>query len=183
MYFRRLYGELVASALGDDDGSDLAMGGWIVDHIDPSGGRQPQAASRPISRCLQFRTRAGTRTMNELLFNHYVSVAAVAVPGGLALLIVWMLVSPAKRRVIDCLSSIVIYLALVALGMSEDIKHLNAIGVAHAATAFGIAILAIRSYRNRASWLLAIPCLLILVVLVFNAANEGRGLELMGRWN
>jgi len=120
--------------------------------------------------------------MSDLLFKHYVSVANAVVLGGLALLIVGMLVFPAKRRVIDCLSSMVIYVAVVALGMSADIKHLNLIGYAHAATAFAIVILAIRSYRTRASWLLAVPCLLILVVLVFNMAHEQRGLELMGRW-
>ena len=121
--------------------------------------------------------------MNDLLFEHYVSVANAVVPGGLALLIAGMLLFPAKRRVIDCLSSMVIYVAVVALGMSKDIKHLDVIGYAHAATAFAIVILAIRSYKNRASWLLAIPCLLILVVLIFNIVNEQRGLELMGRWN
>jgi len=121
--------------------------------------------------------------MNDLLFEHYVSIANVVVPGGLALLIVGMLVFPAKRRVIDCLSSVGIYAAVVALGMSEDIKHVSLIGFAHAATAFAIVILAIRSYKTRASWLLAIPCLLILIVLIFNIANEQRGLELMGRWN
>ena len=121
-------------------------------------------------------------TMNDLIFEHYVPVANAVVTGGLVLLIVGMLVFPAKRRVIDCLSSVAIYVAVVALGMSEDIKHPSVIGCAHAATAFTIVILAIRSYRNRASWLLAIPCVLIVVVLVFNMANEQRGLELMGRW-
>jgi len=120
--------------------------------------------------------------MNDLLFEHYAPVASVVVPGGLVLLIVGMLVFPAKRRVIDCLSSMIIYLAVVALGMPANIKFLSVIGFVHAATAFGIVILAIRSYKNRASWLLAIPCLLILVVLVFNMVNEQRGLELMGRW-
>jgi len=120
--------------------------------------------------------------MNDLFFEHYVSVASLVVSGGLALLIVGMLAFPAKRRVTDCFSSMAIYVAIVALGMSEDIKHLSLIGYIHAATAFVIVILAIRSYKNRASWLLAIPCLLILVVLVFNMANGQRGLELMGRW-
>jgi len=120
--------------------------------------------------------------MNDLLFKHYVSIASIVVPGGLALLVTGMLVFPAKRRVIDCLSSMAIYVAIVALGMSEDIKHPSLIGYIHAATAFAIVILAIRSYKNRASWLLATPCLLILVVLAFNMVNEQRGLELMGRW-
>jgi len=120
--------------------------------------------------------------MNDLLFEHYVSIAGFVVPGGLALLILGMLIYPAERRVIGCLSSMAIYVAVVALGMSEDIKHLSLIGFAHAATAFVMVILAVRLYKNRASWLLAIPCLLILVVLVFNIANEQRGLELMGRW-
>jgi len=120
--------------------------------------------------------------MNDLLFEHYVPVAFAVVPGGLALLIAGMLVFPAKRRVIDGLTSTAIYVAVVALGMSEDIKHPSIIGYAHAATAFAIVALAIRSYKNRASWLLAIPCLLILIVLAFNTANEQRGLELMGRW-
>jgi len=120
--------------------------------------------------------------MNDLLFEHYISIASIVVPGGLALLIVGMLAVSAKRRVIDCLSSMAIYVAIVALGMSEDIKHLSVIGYVHAATAFVIVILAIRQYKTRASWPLVIPCLLILVVLVFNMANEQRGLELMGRW-
>jgi hypothetical protein len=43
--------------------------------------------------------------MNDLLFEHYVSIAGIVVPGGLALLILGMLIYPAERRVIDCLSS------------------------------------------------------------------------------
>lgn len=120
--------------------------------------------------------------MNDLLFEHYVPIAITVVPAGLVLLTVGMLVFPAKRRVIDCLSSMLIYMVVVALGMSANIKFLSVIGYAHAATAFFIVILAIRSYKNRASWLLIIPCLLIFIVLIFNTVNEQRGLELMGRW-
>lgn len=120
--------------------------------------------------------------MNDLVFEHYVPIARVALVTGLLFLIVGMLVYPAKRRVIDCLSSSVLYVIVVALGMSANIKHLSVIGIAHAATAIGIVIIAIYTYKNRASWLLAIPIFLILVVLVFNLVNDQRGLELMGRW-
>jgi len=44
-------------------------------------------------------------------------------------------------------------------------------------------VLAARQLKVRAAWLLLVPCLFILVVVLFNLANEDVGLELMGRWN
>ena len=120
--------------------------------------------------------------MSDLVFEHYVPIARVVLAVGLLLLVVGMLVYSSKRRVIDCLLSSVVYLIVVALGMSANIKHLSVIGFVHAATAIGIVVIAIHTYKNRASWLLAIPIFLILVVLVFNLFNDQRGLELMGRW-
>jgi hypothetical protein len=77
----------------------------------------------------------------------------------------------------------VAYIAVVALGMSSDIKHPSPVGIAHALIAFAIAALVVRRLRVRAGWLLLVSCFFILVVVVFNLANDDFGLELMGRWN
>jgi hypothetical protein len=102
--------------------------------------------------------------MSGFVFDHYVPVAQITIASILPLMLV-------------------AYIAVVALGMSSDIKHLSPIGIAHALIAFAIAVLAARRLSVRAGWLLLVPCLLMLVVVLFNLANDDVGLELMGRWN
>lgn len=121
--------------------------------------------------------------MNNLIFEYYVPVASSFILGGLILIGMGMLIWPVTCRLKDSLFAVLIYTSIIALGMSGNIKHLSFIGLIHAATALVLAILAIKHYRNRISYLLLVPCLFIGVVLLFNLFSEGRGLELMGRWN
>jgi len=120
--------------------------------------------------------------MKNLIFEYYFPISSSFILGGLVFVGLGMLIWPASNRFKDSLFSIGIYLSLVALGMSEDIKHLSFIGLIHAATAIIIAALAIKHYQNRVSYILLVPCLFMGIVIIFNIFSEGRGLELMGRW-
>jgi len=120
--------------------------------------------------------------MKDLIFDYYFQVSSSSILSGLVLICIGMLIWPVGSRWKDSLFAVLIYIAIVALGMSGNIKHLSLIGIVHAITAFCIAWLAIRYFANRVSYLLLVPCFFILVVILFNVSSEGRGLELMGRW-
>lgn len=121
--------------------------------------------------------------MNDFIFEHYAGVAQITIAGALPLMLVAVLVTRKTGKLQAAAMALVAYLAIVALGMSGNIKHLSLIGVAHALIAFAIAALAARHLDVRAGWLLAVPSFFILVVVLFNIANQDIGLELMGRWN
>lgn len=121
--------------------------------------------------------------MNDFVFEHYVSVAQLTIALVLPLMLGAVLVTRKTGRLRAAAVALIAYLAIVALGMSGNIKHLSLIGVAHGLIAFAIAALAARHLEVRAGSLLFVPCFFIVVVVVFNLANEGMGLELMGRWN
>lgn len=121
--------------------------------------------------------------MNDLIFEHYVGVAQITIASVPPLMLVAVLVTRKTGRLQAAALALVAYLAIVALGMSVNIKHLNLIGIGHALIAFAIAALVARHLGVRAGWLLVVPCLFIVVVVLFNIANEDIGLELMGRWN
>lgn len=121
--------------------------------------------------------------MNDFIFEHYVAVAQITIACTLPLMLVAVLVTSKTGKIQSAGVALLAYLAIVALGMSGNIKHLSLIGVGHALIAFAIAALAARHLGVRAARLLLVPCFFILVVVLFNAANEGVGLELMGRWN
>ncbi|QKK03053.1 MAG: hypothetical protein HND55_10615 [Pseudomonadota bacterium] len=121
--------------------------------------------------------------MIDFIFEHYVGVAQVTIASVLPLMLVAILVTRKTGRLQAAGLALVAYLAIVALGMSGNIKHLNLVGVVHALIAFAIAALVARHLDVRAAWLLAVPCVFIVVVVLFNMANEDLGLELMGRWN
>lgn len=121
--------------------------------------------------------------MSGFIFEHYVPVAQITIAGALPLMLVALLITRKTGRLGAAAVALVAYIAVVALGMSSDIKHLSPIGIAHALIAFAIASLTARQLKVRAGWFLLVPCIFILVVVLFNLANEGVGLELMGRWN
>ncbi|MBS3747792.1 MAG: hypothetical protein KGY53_10280 [Wenzhouxiangellaceae bacterium] len=121
--------------------------------------------------------------MNDFIFEHYVAVAQIMIAGVLPLMLGAVLVTRKTGKLQGAALALVAYLAIVALGMSGNIKHLSLIGMAHALIAFAIAGLSARHLGVRAGWLLAVPCFFILVVVLFNIANQDIGLELMGRWN
>lgn len=121
--------------------------------------------------------------MKDLIFEHYFHISTPVILTGWLLVAFGMLVWPSGNRWKDALLAVVIYIAIVALGMSGNIKHLSPIGIAHALIAFWIAWLAIRHYQNRTAYLFLVPCCFILIVIGFNLVAESRGLELMGRWS
>jgi len=120
--------------------------------------------------------------MKDLIFEYYFLVSTSFIMSGLFLLVLGMLVWPVGSRWKDSLLAVLVYISVVALGMSGDIKHLNPVGFVHALTAVFIACLAIRYYKNRVAYLFLVPCFFAGVVILFNLFSEGRGLELMGRW-
>jgi len=120
--------------------------------------------------------------MNDFIFEHYVSVAPLTIAIALPLMLGAVLFTRKTGRLKAVAVALVAYLAIVALGMSDSIKHLSLIGVAHGLIAFAIAALAARHLDVRAGWLLFVPCFFIAIVVIFNIANQGMGLELMGRW-
>lgn len=121
--------------------------------------------------------------MTDFIFEHYAGVAQFTIASTLPLMVGWVLITRKTGRLPGAAVALLAYLAIVALGMSDNIKHLSLIGIAHALIAFAIAGLAARHLAVRAGWLLVVPCLFIIVVVFFNLGNEGIGLELMGRWN
>lgn len=121
--------------------------------------------------------------MSEFLFEHYVIASQIAIAGVLPVMLVAIAITRKTARLQAAAVAFIAYLAIVALGMSSDIKHLTLIGVVHALIAFAIAAFAARYLKVGAGWLLMVPCFFILVVVLFNLANEDIGLELMGRWN
>ena len=121
--------------------------------------------------------------MSEFIYEHYIGVAQITMVGALLLMLGAVLITKKTGKLRAASVALVVYVAIVALGMSDNIKHLSLIGIAHALIACAIALLAVRHLRVRAGWLLLIPCFFIVIVVFFNAANESVGLELMGRWN
>lgn len=121
--------------------------------------------------------------MSDFIFNHYVMVAQLTIATALPLMLVAVLVTRKTDRLRAAALALIAYIAIVALGMSNDIKHLTLIGIAHALIALAIAVMVARHLRTRAGWLLLTPCLFIIIVVGFNLSNDGIGLELMGRWN
>ncbi|MEX2498957.1 MAG: hypothetical protein WD397_08810 [Wenzhouxiangellaceae bacterium] len=120
--------------------------------------------------------------MNDFIFEHYVGVAQLTIVTVLPLMLGAVLMTRKTGKLQAAAVALVVYLAIVALGMSDNIKHLSLIGVSHGLIAFAIAALAARHLNVRAGWLLFVPCFFIVVVVLFNLVNEDMGLELMGRW-
>jgi len=121
--------------------------------------------------------------ISDLIFEHYASVAQLAIAIALPLMLVAILVTRKTGKLRAAALALIAYVAVVALGMSSEIKHLSLIGFAHALIAFAIAVCAARHLNVRAAWVLLVPCFFIAVVVLFNIANQNMGLELMGRWN
>lgn len=121
--------------------------------------------------------------MSDFIFEHYVGVAQITIAGVLPLMLVAVLLTRKTGKLRAVGVGLLAYLVIVVLGMSGNIKHLSLIGVGHALIAIAIAALAARHLNVRAGWLLVVPCFFIVVVVLFNVANDDIGLELMGRWN
>lgn len=121
--------------------------------------------------------------MNGFIFENHVWISQYAIAISLPVMLGGVLIQTSDGRFRAALVALVAYLAIVTLGMSDDIKNLSLIGVAHALIAFAIAGFAVRHLKVRSSCLIFAPCFFIGMVVLFNLANEGMGLELMGRWN
>lgn len=91
--------------------------------------------------------------------------------------------SPIEAKVKKVALAFFAFVALVGLGMSRDISHLNLVGILHALTAICIAAICYKYVRNIYSSFLFVPCALIVFVVGFNLLNDDVGLTLMGRWN
>ena len=120
--------------------------------------------------------------MSDFIFDHYFPIAQGTIAAGFAVLVVGMLITTRTSRLKRGALAACIYVALVGLGMSEDIKHLSPLGLLHAATALAIAGVAVGHFKQRIALLLYVPCVLMGIVILFNLVQQGRGLELMGRW-
>jgi len=97
-------------------------------------------------------------------------------------LIAGMLYTVKERKIKQTVKAILVFIALTALGMSENLKHLDLIGFAHFLIAVTITFFATKYFRTRVAHLLWVPCLLIIIVVIFNLFHSGIGLELLGRW-
>lgn len=120
--------------------------------------------------------------VNDFIFEHYASVAQLTIAVVLPLMLGAVLFTRKTGRLKAVAVALLAYLAIVALGMSGNIKHLSLIGVAHGLIAFAIGALAVKYLRVKAGWMLFVPCFFIVIVIIFNISNQGIGLELMGRW-
>ncbi len=120
--------------------------------------------------------------MSDFIFNNYIWFSWSVISVSFIALILGMLFTVKEGKIIQSVKALLVFLALVALGMSDNIKHLNLIGVAHALIAIVITFFAIKHFRTQVAYLLWVPCLLIVIVVVFNLLNSCIGLELLGRW-
>ncbi len=121
--------------------------------------------------------------MSDFIYNNFIWFSVSAISVSLIALIVGMLFTVKEEKTKQIAKAILVFLALVALGMSDNIKHLNFVGFAHALIAFVITFFATKHFRTQVAYLLWVPCLLIAILLIFNLLNTGIGLELFGRWN
>jgi NAD/NADP transhydrogenase beta subunit len=120
--------------------------------------------------------------MSDFIFNNYIWFSWSIISVSFAALILGMLFTVKERKIQQTVKAVLVFLALMALGMSDNIKHLNLIGFAHALIAIVITFFAIKHFRTQVAHLLWVPCLLIAIVVIFNLLNSGIGLELLGRW-
>jgi uncharacterized membrane protein YadS len=120
--------------------------------------------------------------MSEFIFNNYIWFSWSVISVSFVALIPGMLYTVKEEKIRQTLKAVLVFIALTALGMSDNIKHLNLIGFAHFLIAVAITFFATKYFRTRVARLLWVPCLLILIVVIFNLLHSGIGLELFGRW-
>lgn len=120
--------------------------------------------------------------MSEFIFNNYIWFSWSMISVSFVALIAGMLYTVKERKIKQTVKAILVFIALTALGMSENLKHLDLIGFAHFLIAVTITFFATKYFRTRVAHLLWVPCLLIIIVVIFNLFHSGIGLELLGRW-
>lgn len=120
--------------------------------------------------------------MREFIFQHYVLFAQLAISLSLLLVLIGVGFNAKKDKIKRVTITFLSYLGIVSLGMSSDIKHLSYIGIAHGLIALTLAYSSVRYLALKSAYLLYVPCLFILLVVLFNLFNQNSGLELMGRW-
>ena len=120
--------------------------------------------------------------ISDVTFEYYFTFSVVTSGFAFVLMVVGLLIHQKQQKLKTTLAMILAFMAIVALGMSNDIKHVNFIGCIHAIIAFCIAIRFATSSKSVFAKLLYVPCGLIVIVLLFNILHVGRGLELFGRW-
>jgi len=120
--------------------------------------------------------------MSAIVFDHFIWVSWISISVSFTTLILGMLWKIKTPHVLSMARLSCMFIAIVALGMSSDIKHLNYIGICHALIATAIAVFATRHLKTKFAYLLFVPCSLIAIVIVFNLLHKNIGLELLGRW-
>ncbi len=120
--------------------------------------------------------------ISDFIFKYYFVVSVATSGFAFVLMALGLLIHQKQQKLKTTLTMILAFMAIVALGMSNDIKHVNFVGCIHATIAFCIAIRFATSSKSAFAKLLYVPCGLIVIVLLFNMLHVGRGLELFGRW-
>ncbi|WP_042144604.1 MULTISPECIES: hypothetical protein [unclassified Pseudoalteromonas] len=121
--------------------------------------------------------------MSEIIFDNYIWFSWSIIITSLFVLVIAVYLQSENNKLAESGKAFCIFCALVALGMSGDIKHLNINGVFHLLIAFSIAWFSVRKYKSQISYLFYAPCVLILIVIAFNFSHLNIGLELLGRWS
>ena len=119
----------------------------------------------------------------KVVFDYYMYVALPILAVSLLTMCLGLAFSPIEAKVKKVALAFFAFVALVGLGMSRDISHLNLVGILHALTAISIATICYKYFRSIYSTFQFVPCALIVFVVCFNLLNDDVGLTLMGRWN
>jgi hypothetical protein len=120
--------------------------------------------------------------MSEFVFNNYIWFSCSVISVSFITLVLGIAFTNNESRLKKSVKSGLVFISLIVLGMSSDIKNINYIGILHSVIAFTIAFYAVKSFGNKVAYCFWVPCLLMLVVIIFNYFNNGVGLELFGRW-
>ena len=120
--------------------------------------------------------------MTDFIFDYYFEFSLATASFALVLIMIGVPITQREQKFKSTLLTISAYIAITALGMSSDIKHLHPIGFAHALIAVTIALVVVKSVKSGFAKLLFAPCGLMLIVMVFNLLHDGKGLEMFGRW-
>ena len=121
--------------------------------------------------------------MSDFVFEHYFQFSLVTTCVAFFVMAVGLLFTVSEQKILKTSKAVATFLVLVALGMSANIKHVDLIGVSYAALSLVLAYLVIRRLENHFAYLLFIPCVLTIIVIMFNLVHSDRGLEYFGRWS
>ena len=117
-----------------------------------------------------------------MIFEYYIVFSWILIPLSLFIMIIGICRSHNENRISKVSVATIAFVIILGLGESRSIAHIELNALVNVLAAFFIAIASFNYIKNKSSYLIFTPCVLMLFVIGFNLMHESIGLSILGRW-